>query len=148
MEHLEPARIRRVTVVNLPKRETPKGVIVPKYVSHARGLCRATGGMAHGVKECTDARGRKYWADDVSGKRVVFERSIAQRTRDHEAKVYRRVSNLCAKAHKTGLTANEFETLSYLAQEDCFDRDYSMKRRIAQVIGGDRFDAGYIVTRK
>lgn len=148
MEHLEPARIRRVTVVNLPRRDEPKGVVVPKYVSHARGLCRATGGMAHGITEREDSKGRHYWEDTVTGRRVVFERSIAQRTRDHEEKTRRRVSNLCAKARKVGLTANEFETLSYLAKDEVFERDYPAQRRIAQVLGGERFDAGYIVTRR
>lgn len=135
-------------IVNFPRREEPKGVIVPKYVSHARGLCRSTGGIAHNVAERTDSRGRTYWEDTVSGRRVNFERSIAQRTRDHEAKIYRRITNLCAKATKVGLTANEFTTLSYLAQEECLERDYSIQRRISAVLGGERFDAGKVITRR
>jgi hypothetical protein len=125
----------------------------PRYISASRGLCRATGGIAHSVSEYTDSKGRKYWHDDVTDKKVYFEKSVTQLNRDHEMKIYRRVMALCEKAEKTGLTANEFSQLTYYHEDESVQRNYSVLSRIERIMFyapklSGRFDAGKLLTRR
>jgi len=136
-------------IINLKDHdEIVKGRKRPDYVSYGRGVCRATGGMAHQVVERVDSKGRKYAEDVVTGKRVIFEKSIAQRTRDHEVKVLRRVNNLLHKTVVLGLTAKEFETLTYLASDEVIQSNYALLRKVELTLTGKQFDAGKIITRR
>jgi len=136
-------------IINLKNHDKiVKGRTRPDYVSYGRGVCRATGGMAHQVVERVDSKGRKYAEDIVTGKRVIFEKSIAQRTMDHDAKVLRRVNNLLHKTTVLGLTAKEFETLSYLASDEIVQTNYALLRKVQLTLTGHQFDAGKIISRR
>lgn len=120
----------------------------PEYVSTSRGMCRSTGGMPHDVSFTIDTRGRLYFYDVVTERKVTFQKSITQIERDKSNKLIRRLNRLYVKALKVGLTAKEFEMLFALKNEPCINSKYEYLHRLEMIINGDRSDMGKILTRR
>lgn len=118
------------------------------YVSKARGICRATGGIAHPIIEKIATNGMHYYADAVTDCKINPALSSATKARRHETKILHLVKNLLDKANTKGLTALEFEKLWNLSIEDEIQSNWKLMQEIAIVCTGRQFDVGKIITRK